>query len=143
MHPRLNPAPDAAFVSEIFLSELALEISLFTCDDEAIYENDADWHCEQHPRGIYQDRDCERHQSQADVHWIAAKTIKSMHDDPRARVEGNRVSAGPLLGNESADVQRSTNEKDKRANRPPERAMHETGRNEPFECERRQDRKNE
>jgi hypothetical protein len=36
----LDPAPDAAFVTEIFLSELAFEITLFARDDEAVDENE-------------------------------------------------------------------------------------------------------
>jgi hypothetical protein len=52
-----NPAPDTAFVVEIFLSKLALEIAFLARDDEAIDKDQADGHGEQHPRGI--DQNCE------------------------------------------------------------------------------------
>jgi hypothetical protein len=45
----LNPAPDAALVAQIFLSELALEIFFFAHDDDSIDEDEADWDGEQHP----------------------------------------------------------------------------------------------
>lgn len=52
----LNPAPNTAFVAEIFLAKLALEVSFFAYDDDAIDQDEADWHGEQHPGGIDQDR---------------------------------------------------------------------------------------
>ena len=50
------------------ISELALEISFFARDDDAIDEDEADWHGEEHPRRIDQDRQPKRPQSETDIH---------------------------------------------------------------------------
>jgi hypothetical protein len=58
--PTSNPAAHTAFVVEIFLSELSLEIAFLARDDDAIDEDEADWQGEQHPRGINQNCQAER-----------------------------------------------------------------------------------
>ena len=139
----LDPAPDAAFVLEIFLSELALEIAFFAHDDDAIDEDEADGHGEEHPRGIDQDRQPKGPQSETDVHRVAGEAIQSVHDDARARIERDRISAGALLRNKSADVQGEAGDEEQRSKCPSDRSMHEAGRNKPFERKRREDRQDE
>ena len=139
----LDPAPDPAFVAEIFLSEFALEISFFARDDKAIDEDEADWHGEQHPSGIDQDRQPKRRQSEPEIHRIASKAIKSVRDDARARIEWNGISAGAFLRNKSADGQCNSSGEDQGARYPSERALREGGRDKPFERERRGDRQDE
>jgi hypothetical protein len=55
------------------------------------------WHGEEHPRRIDQDRQPKRPQSETDIHWVTGEAIKPVCDDPRARIERDRISAGTLL----------------------------------------------
>src|SRR5207237_3746745 len=130
-----DPAPDTAFVVEIFLSELALEIAFFARDDDAIDEDEADRHGE--------DRQPKGPQSETDVHRVAGEAIQSVRDDARARIERDRISAGALLRNKSANVQRNSGDEKQRSKCPSDRSMHEAGRNKPFERTRREDRQDE
>ena len=66
-----------------------------------------------------------------------------MHDDARARIEGNRISARAFLRNKSASGQRKSGDDDQRAEYSSECTMYEAGRGEPFERERGEDRQDE
>jgi hypothetical protein len=132
----LNPAPNAAFVVEVFFSKLPLEVPFFAHNDDAIDEDETDWNGEHHPHGVSEYRERKRPQCESDVHWIAREAIKSMRNDARTRIERNRIGAGAFLCNKSADIQCDSREKEERANYPSKRAVHEAGRDEPFNHER-------
>ena len=82
-------------------------------------------------------------QSETDGHRVAGEAIQSVRDDARARIERDRISAGALLRNKSANVQRNSGDEKQRSKCPSDRSMHEAGRNKPFERKRREDRQDE
>src|SRR5439155_23723740 len=95
---------------------------------------------EPHAAGIRQDRQPKYPQSETEVHGTATVTIKPMRDDARARMERESISAGALLRQKSADVQRDSGDDEERAKKPSKGPTHETRRPEPLERECREDR---